>query len=76
MTAENVEAPTGGEVVVYEAPDGGARVEVVVGDETVWLTSRQMSDLFKTSARNVELQFRTRMRRVNSTRRQLRRNPS
>ncbi len=35
-----------GEVVVYETPDGRARVEVVVGDETVWLTQRQMADLF------------------------------
>jgi prophage maintenance system killer protein len=35
-----------GEVVVYETPDGGARVEVVVGDETVWLTEAQMADLF------------------------------
>ena len=44
-----------GEVVVFEAPDGGPRVEVVVGDETVWLTSRQMSELFQTTTRNVEL---------------------
>lgn len=44
-----------GEVVVYEAPDGGPRVEVVVGDQTVWLTSRQMSELFQTTTRNVEL---------------------
>ena len=44
-----------GEIVVYEAPDGGPRVEVVVGDETVWLTSRQMSVLFQTTTRNVEL---------------------
>ena len=35
-----------GEVVFYEAADGGARVEVVVGNETVWLTQRQMADLF------------------------------
>ena len=35
-----------GEMVVYEAPDGNARVEVVVGDDTVWLTQAQMADLF------------------------------
>lgn len=35
-----------GEVVVYEAPDGGPRVDVVVQDETVWLTQRQMAELF------------------------------
>jgi prophage maintenance system killer protein len=35
-----------GELVVYEAPDGDVRVEVLVGDETVWLTQGQMVDLF------------------------------
>jgi len=35
-----------GEVVVYEAPDGGARVEVIVGEETVWLSQAQMAELF------------------------------
>lgn len=42
-----------GEVVVYEAPDGGPRVEVVLQDETVWLTQRQMAKLFDTSTDNV-----------------------
>lgn len=49
---------TGGEVVVYEAPDGGPRVEVVVQDETVWLTQRQMADLFGTTVANVSLHAR------------------
>jgi prophage maintenance system killer protein len=40
-----INEPTG-EVVVYEAPDGGVRVEVIVGDDTVWLTQAQMVDLF------------------------------
>lgn len=37
----------GGEIVVYEASGGGARVEVVVGEDTVWLTQAQMADLFE-----------------------------
>jgi prophage maintenance system killer protein len=41
-------APTG-EIVVYEAPDGGARVEVIVGGETVWLTQAQIVELFDRS---------------------------
>jgi prophage maintenance system killer protein len=40
-----VNEPTG-EIVVYEAPDGDVRVEVLVGDDTVWLTQAQMVDLF------------------------------
>ena len=46
------QGPTG-DIVVYEAPDGGARVEVLVGDDTVWLTQKQMADLFNTGTRNV-----------------------
>ena len=40
-----VQAPSG-EVLVFEAPDGGVRVEVKLDRETVWLTQQQMADLF------------------------------
>jgi hypothetical protein len=43
---ENANREVGGEIVVYEAADGGFRVEVVVGDETVWLTQTQVVELF------------------------------
>ncbi len=36
----------GGEVLVYEAPDGGARVDVRLEQETVWLRQEQMGQLF------------------------------
>ena len=36
-----------GEVTVYEAPEGGSRVEVVLDHETVWLSQAQMVDLFE-----------------------------
>jgi prophage maintenance system killer protein len=36
-----------GEVVLYEAPDGGIRVEVRLADETVWLSQAQMAELFE-----------------------------
>ena len=39
------EAP-GGEVVLYEAPDGEVRVDVRLEHETVWLTQEQMGQLF------------------------------
>jgi len=35
-----------GEVIVYEAPDGEARVDVRLERETVWLTQQQMAELF------------------------------
>ena len=36
----------GGEVLVYAAPDGSARVDVRLDHETVWLTLGQMAELF------------------------------
>jgi prophage maintenance system killer protein len=45
--------PTEGELIVYEAPDGEARVDVRLVGETVWLTQRQMSELFETTPENV-----------------------
>lgn len=45
--------PAGGEIVVYEAPDGGVRVDVRLDQDTVWLTQRQMAELFATTPENV-----------------------
>lgn len=39
-------AESGGEVVVYEAPDGQIRVDVRLEQDTVWLTQAQMAELF------------------------------
>lgn len=36
----------GGEVLLYEAPDGQVRVDVRLERDTVWLTQAQMVDLF------------------------------
>jgi len=36
----------GGEVIVYEAPDGEVRVDVRLERESVWLTQAQMAELF------------------------------
>ena len=37
----------GGEVLLFEAPDGEVRVDVRLDHETVWLTQAQMVDLFE-----------------------------
>ena len=42
-----------GEVVVYEAPHDGISVDVRLQRETLWLTQRQIADLFRTTASNV-----------------------
>ena len=46
MTSETSLHPPGGELVVYEAPDGAVRVDVRLDRETVWLTQQQMAKLF------------------------------
>ncbi len=43
----------GGEILVYEAPDGDVRVDVRLDQDTVWLTQRQMAELFGTTPENV-----------------------
>ena len=34
------------EFLLYTAPDGGVKVEVVLNNETIWLTQQRMADLF------------------------------
>jgi len=48
----------GGEVLVYETPEGEVRVDVRLDRDTVWLTQRQMADLFDSSTDNIGLHLR------------------
>jgi hypothetical protein len=36
----------GGDVVIYEAPDGQVSLDVRLEQDTVWLTQAQMAELF------------------------------
>ncbi|HBP88463.1 MAG TPA: cytochrome C biogenesis protein CycH [Nitrospiraceae bacterium] len=47
-----------GEIVVYETQDGEIRVDVRLEQESVWLTQRQISDLFDTSTDNIGLHLK------------------
>jgi hypothetical protein len=42
-----------GEVLIYQTEDGGTRVEVRMEHETVWLTQKQMAELFQKDVRTV-----------------------
>ena len=44
-----INSPVGG----VEAPDGQIRVDVCLDQETVWLTQRQMGEIFGTTPENV-----------------------
>ena len=46
------------DVVVYETPGGEARVDVRLDRETVWLTQRQMAEVFGTTPENVLMHLR------------------
>ncbi len=46
MNEETAAQKPGGEVVVYEAKDGDIRVDVRLANETVWLSLKQMAELF------------------------------
>ena len=50
-------SPTG-EVTVYEESDGEVRVEVRLELETVWLTQRQIAEVFDTTPENVLMHLR------------------
>ena len=57
MTAAREPRP-GGEVVVYEAAGGEVSLSVRLEQETVWLTQRQMADVFRTSLDNISLHLK------------------
>lgn len=46
-------------VVLYTSSDGQVKVDVFLKDETVWLTQKQMSELYQTTPQNVTLHLKT-----------------
>ena len=53
--ASNPDNDNSGEFLIYAAPDGKTRIEVRMQAETVWLTQKQLAELFQTSKQNVSL---------------------
>jgi len=47
-----------GEVVLYKSPEGGAALQVRIDKESVWVTQRQMAQLFGKDADTVGLHIR------------------
>lgn len=47
-----------GEIIIYEGADGAPRIEVRVEGETVWLSQKQMAELFDCSVDNVSLHMK------------------
>ena len=55
MSAAAPATSPGGQIVVYETEGDETRVDVRFDRDTVWLSQRQMTDLFETSTDNVSL---------------------
>ncbi|QDV58038.1 virulence RhuM family protein [Rosistilla oblonga] len=52
----NLPAPAaddGGEFLLYQTDDGSPRIEVRMADENVWLSQKDMADLFQTTKQNI-----------------------
>ena len=47
-----------GERAVFIVPDDDVQIDVRIENETVWLTQRQMAELFDTSSDNVGLHIK------------------
>jgi len=46
------------QIVIYTAKDGSAELRVQLEQESVWLTQKQMSELFQCSIDNVSLHLK------------------
>lgn len=45
--------PPNGEILLYQAPDGSARLDVRLVNESIWLSQNDMADLFGCTSENV-----------------------
>ena len=43
-----METNTNSQLIIYQSPDGDTRIDVTVKSDTIWLTQRQIADLFGT----------------------------
>jgi hypothetical protein len=50
--------PNRSEILIYQSPDSGTRIDVTLEDETVWLSQAQMTELFQTTKQNISLHIK------------------
>ena len=58
MTTNEHRAVPGGEVIVYQSPEGKGSAEVSFEDESVWLTQLQMAEVFQSTPENILMHLR------------------
>ena len=45
-------------ILLYETDEGKINVDVILTDETIWLTQKSMADLFECSSDNISLHLK------------------
>jgi hypothetical protein len=56
--SDELPAPIEGQALIYATADGTVRVEVLLGDETFWLTINRMAELFGTTKQTISYHLR------------------
>lgn len=56
--SKEIAVPKKGQVILYQTQDDQTRIEVLLEQETVWLTQGQMAELFQTTVPNVSMHIR------------------
>ena len=49
---------TDNQILLYETEDGETRVEVLHHDETLWLSQRDMAELFQVTSQNIGIHIK------------------
>ncbi len=53
--AENLPVKNDSQILIYQTEGGQTKLEVLLKDETVWLTQKLMAELFQTTKQNISL---------------------
>jgi len=53
------------EILLYQTEDGQTKIDVRLEDETVWLSQKQMVELFQTTKQNISLHIRNILKKAN-----------
>ncbi len=46
------------EIIIYQTPQGNTKIDVLMQNETVWLSQVQMAELFQTTKQNISLHIK------------------
>jgi len=55
---KNLPARPNSEILLYQTDDGQVKIDVRLEDETIWLSQKQLAELFQTSIPNVNMHIK------------------